>query len=539
VHRTRLGIAALSAVAALGLAACGSNEPTTDTSGGSPASGTAGGPAGTLVVDKSFDLKTLDPARLYEPTGLIIARAIYDTLLTFPAGDVTRTEPLIASDMQQSDDAKTYTFTIRDDAKFADGAPVTAKDVVFSLRRVKHVKGSPSFLLDGVSISSPDPKTVVLESETPNAAIPAIAANPALGIVQEKVVRANGGDDSPQAAKKDKAEKFLNTTSAGSGPYELERFSTTTQTSMKANAGYWGEAKPGYKRIIVRNVAAPEQKLNVQRGDSQLALDLSGDQVAGLEKTLQVQTTPSPNVVFLLANASPKVSAVTSKPEFREAMRKAIDYPRFVELGGRGATQAAGIIPSMFIGALDEGDAPEQDADAAKAAVEEGGLAGKAVKLEYPSDLTLNGLSFAPLAQRIQADLEAVGLKIELAPAPVATALESYRAGKEELGLWYWGPDYPDPADYLVFTPGQLVGLRANWQKGADPELEDLAKQAAATIGDERAPLYQDLQRKLNETSPFVPLMQPPSNLVAAKGVEGLTFNPTWTVDLAALRGGG
>ena len=39
-------------------------------------------------------------------------------------------------------------------------------------------------------------------------------------------------------------------------------------------------------------------------------------------------------------------------------------------------------------------------------------------------------------------------------------------------GLSLWGPDYPDPADYLAFTPGQLVGLRAGWPKGSDAAIE-------------------------------------------------------------------
>ena len=45
-------------------------------------------------------------------------------------------------------------------------------------------------------------------------------------------------------------------------------------------------------------------------------------------------------------------------------------------------------------------------------------------------------------------------------------------------GLSLWGPDYPDPADYLAFTPGQLVGLRAGWPKGSDPAIEALAAKA-------------------------------------------------------------
>ena len=58
------------------------------------------------------------------------------------------------------------------------------------------------------------------------------------------------------------------------------------------------------------------------------------------------------------------------------------------------------------------------------------------------------------------------GFNIDLAGSPVGTWLQKYRDGKMAFGLSLWGDDYPDPADYLVFTPGQLVGLRAGWPKG-------------------------------------------------------------------------
>ena len=76
-------------------------------------------------------------------------------------------------------------------------------------------------------------------------------------------------------------------------------------------------------------------------------------------------------------------------------------------------------------------------------------------------------------------------------------ALDGYRAGKEEMGLWEWGPDFPDPSDYLNFLPGALVGLRAGWATGADATLEALGKQAASTTTDDaRAPLYSRSRRR-------------------------------------------
>ena len=63
---------------------------------------------------------------------------------------------------------------------------------------------------------------------------------------------------------------------------------------------------------------------------------------------------------------------------------------------------------------------------------------------------------------------------MELARRPSPRLLDNYRNGKEEMGLWYWGPDYPGPDDYLAFLPGSLAANRANWGAGADKALEAL-----------------------------------------------------------------
>src|SRR5206468_8601715 len=136
------------------------------------------------------------------------------------------------------------------------------------------------------------------------------------------------------------------------------------------------------------------------------------------------------------------------------------------------------------------------------------GVGNQKITLEYPSDLTINGVPFASLAQKVQANLQAAGFKIELAGSPVGTWLQKYRDGKMAFGLSLWGPDYPDPADYLAFTPGQLVGVRAGWPAGSDAGIEKLAAQAQVTTATTAgAKIYQQSQLGLNGRAPFVPVL--------------------------------
>src|SRR6266568_1354623 len=248
----------------------------------------------SLVVETAFVLKTLDPARMFEPTGLMIDHVLYDTLLTYKGSDVTTPVPDLATSYTASPDAKTYTFTLRKGVTFANGDPVTAADVVFSLMRTKNIEGNPSFLMAGITATSPNADTVVLTSTTPNTAIPAILTNPALAIVDAKKVQAAGGSDGSGAAKSDKAETALNTTSEGSGPYTLTSYSTTTQVVLTANPGYWGP-KPKYGKIVIRNVEASVQKLDVLKGESQIAVDLSPTQAQGMSG-VQIVNGASPNL---------------------------------------------------------------------------------------------------------------------------------------------------------------------------------------------------------------------------------------------------
>jgi peptide/nickel transport system substrate-binding protein len=189
----------------------------------------------------------------------------------------------------------------------------------------------------------------------------------------------------------------------------------------------------------------------------------------------------------------------------------------------------------MFLGALGQ-PTLKYDLAKAKAELKASGLQNPSVKLEYPSDITSNGLSFGVMAQKVKSDLAAVGIDVELAGSPVATSLNTYRDGTEELGLWYWGPDYPDPNDYLVFLPGQTVGLRAGWAAGSLPALEALGKKAGATANPAaRAKMFQQIGTELNAKGPFYPLVQPGQVVASSSNLTNTTFNVVYWIDVTAV----
>src|SRR5437667_12668385 len=156
----------LLAAAALATAAGASGATTTR---GASRSSSA---SATLVVDRSFGIKTADPQRAFEPTAAIVDRGIYDTFFTYKGGDLAHPRPLLVQSWSASRDAKTFVFRLRRNVHFADGTPLTSADAVFSFNRLINLKGNPSFLLDGVTVSKRGKYAVVLHSKTPNAALP-------------------------------------------------------------------------------------------------------------------------------------------------------------------------------------------------------------------------------------------------------------------------------------------------------------------------------------------------------------------------------
>jgi peptide/nickel transport system substrate-binding protein len=498
-------------------------------------------PTQTLVVDRSFEIKTADPQRAFEPTAAIVDRGIYDTLFTYKGDDLAHPRPQLVQSWKVSGGAKIFTFNLRRSVHFADGTPLTAADVVFSFNRLINLKGNPSFLLDGVSVSSRGKYTVVLRSKTPNAALPSILTNTSLGVVNSKLVRKHGGTSAVGADTNDKAERWLNSAAsrgAGSGPYLLQRYSTTSQITLVPNPRYWGANKAKFKTVVVRNMIAPTQLINIQRGKREVAIDLSSDQAATIKgnKRLNVSTRPSTWVFFLLMNNNASVSAVTANKQWQTAVRYALDYRSIVNIGGPGAIQAPGIIPSMFLGALPRAEAVKQNLTRARTALNASGFASRTITLEFPSDLTINGVPFTSLAQRVQSNLQAAGFHVELAGSTVGTWLQKYRDGKMAFGLSLWGPDYPDPLDYLAFMPGELVGTRAGWPVGSDATIERLAAKARTTSKSAaRQTVYRQIQRRLNAVGPFIPLLQPVQVFVSTKDLKGAVFNAQYQVDVTQV----
>jgi peptide/nickel transport system substrate-binding protein len=574
-----LALAAMSACTTTGEAAPGGSETAAARS-----TGTTQPPPRPLVVETVFDHTTLDPVRTFDRSGAMLSKALYETLTTLDPDDPTKVVPGLA-EYTLSPEGKWLTMRLRKGLVFAAGTSITTDDVIFTLDRAKGLGGTAATILGTLNIVKVDDRTFTISSPGANFALPAILANPAFGILDSATVRANGGAIGPG----DSAASYFATHSAGSGPYLLAGVSARGDLTLDANPRWAGEA-PAFPKVVVRNVKPQEQFADVVSGAADVALDLSPMQAAAVASRPQatpvtVTTMRSSTLAFLMLGRNTAVNAWTANRDFAEAVRLGIDR-KALGLAAGDAMPAAGLIPAGIDGALEAGVVPttppaptadpgststapapsptdpsagsstpggtpsppptvgttelplvpERDLPAAKAALKRSGYKGQPIPLSYAADLPMQGIPPATLAGVVKKQLAEVGITVALAPKPAAQALAEHRGGRSTLSIWSWSPDYPDPENYLAFAPGELVGARAAWARGADPGIDDLTAAARASIGEDRASAYAAWQLAMNERSPFVPLIQPSTHFASVERVHELPGNPVWTLDLARVR---
>ncbi len=490
----------------------------------------------SLVIGIAENTTSLDPARGFEPEGGIIEKAAYDTLVTFPPDNVTMIIPKLATKWVISSDGLTYTFTLKDGIVFSTGNPMTADDVVFSWNRLIGVKGTPSFLASTIaSVKASNSTTVVLTLNAPDPAILAKLVYPAFAVTDSKTIMANGGTTDAN----DKAESWLDNNSVGTGPYILTKWDKNNQTVLVKNPKYNGPA-PAFDQVILKDIPeAASQKQALVAGDIDLAYDLTPDQSASVKSNsdLKLYEGVSNTVFFLIMNQDKTIGGPVSDPKVQKAIRLAIDYAGLLKLTGGSAVTPASVIPVGFADALDSSKALKQDLAGAKKLLADAGQdKGFEITLEYP-DFTYQGVNIGTTAQKIQADLKAIGITATLKPGSVQVALANYRDGKSQMALWFWGPDYIDPLDYVEFGPEGVVGKRANWTDSiADSTIKGLRdKLKVETAATKRADLFAQFQTYLQGISPYAPIVQPGIQIGYRADLKGFAYNAQWGIDPATF----
>jgi peptide/nickel transport system substrate-binding protein len=528
-------------VLSLLLSACGTATVAPAAEG--PAAEAPAAPSGEITRENTLvyavdatDLITLDPGVAYEFSGIEITGNIYETLVTFEPGGTGELQPSLAEswDVAEDGDMWKLTFQLNPAAKFASGNPVTAEDFVFSWGRAIDINKSPAFLLTDVCGMTKENMTAVdattLELKIPSAISPAVCLSvlsfSTAAVVEKALVEPNLGSDM--------GESWLNDNSAGSGQYVLSAWDRTVSITLDANPTYWGDEKPVLQRVIFQNT--PELanlQAAIETGDADIVQGLGSEQAAALEGNPDITLVKGLTTILAYVGLN-ATEPPLDNPDVREAIRYAINYDDIITLLGGNGELVQEIIPIGFAGHT--GSTPfTQDVDKAKELLAAAGVAeGTEINFLVSTGTAPGGIEWSVIATKIQADLEAVGLRVNIQQLQQSELLNIYRAQDGQMVFMNWSPDFPDPdgnaTPFANFDANSLA-WRNEWN---DPRAIELSKAAAVELDpDKRVELYGELVDYVLHNGPYVILYQPTRVFGIRNNVKGFIYDPNDTPNVS------
>ncbi|MEV8422046.1 ABC transporter substrate-binding protein [Streptomyces niveus] len=348
VTRRQLLWAGAGIGAAGALTACGGGPDGSKGAAGSGADSQPPRSGGTLKVGAlgKASSVTRDPhGTQSNESDYLILSLVHDTL-TVP-GDKPNTAPRLAASWKPSADLKTWRFVIADGAKFHDGTPVTADDVVWSLKRLRATPAGAS-RLPGIKpggITAEDPRTVVLVSDYANAELPLLTR------LTTFVLKKGTKDDQLADAP-------------GTGPFKLEWFRDGNARLVRNDDWYGGKVL--LDAIEVRIFESPQAMSNaLLAGQIDVASNVGAVAARTAETRGDVQILRRPNDM-----AMPIVMRTAdgpfADPRVREALRLTVDRDAMV----KQVLSGYGTVANDILGTGDPKfakDIPQRGRDLAKA----------------------------------------------------------------------------------------------------------------------------------------------------------------------------
>lgn len=498
----------------------------------------AGSAQNTIVYLKNIDdVISMDPAQAYEFSAWLAVHSVYDTLVKFEGQNLTDLKPGLAEkwDTKDAGDHWELTFTLRDGVKFASGNPLTSEDVVYSFQRAINLNKSPAFLWTSTggltvdSITAPDAKTVVLKM--PKTSSPVEFLNvltaPPMSIVDSKEVKTH---EAQVEGKPDYGNTWLSANSAGSGPYVLDHWTKSVEFLLKANPN--AAVQPKTANILVRHVPeAANQQSQLEKGDADIAHDLTPEQIASLKGNSAVTTMQAGNLQIFYMAMNVKLKPLDN-PKVREAIRYAIDYTGITdELLSGNAQVLQTVIPDGLLGANPE-QIFKRDVEKAKSLLQEAGVGPFTVDLLTPTG-NMGIVPLGDLDAKLQADLAEIGVTLNIQQQQESELLATYRASKGPIILERWGPDYPDPntnaSPFGDITAGSIA-KRVNWED--KQSIDMVAKAKLESDSAKRVAEYKDLTDYIAHNGPYAILFQPKQLFAVRSNVTGFAWNPMGYADL-------
>lgn len=496
---TRLSILALALTAGLLLGSCSGGG--TDKGGGAEAGDPVAGGSLTVGVVGGSVKDTLDAhVPVTHPDQARVVQ-LYSTLVDY--SPEREFQMALAESVEPSDEARTWTVTLRDGLTFSDGSPITSADVVASIRRITDPddpKAGATALasLDRDGISTPDARTAVFTFTEPTITFIDSLAEYSTGIVP--------ADYDPSAP-------------VSSGPFKLESFEPGTQSRFTRNEHYFREGEPYLDEVTLINFPDDTARVNALLGGQVDVID-----ALPLGQTSVIESNPSFHVLESPSGSWLPFTMRVDQPPFddvrvRQAFRLIVDREQMIEqaLDGRGTV--GNDMYSPYDECTPKLPQREQDIDEAKRLLAEAGQ----------SDLTVE-LVTAPVAAGI---VEAAQVFAQQAKAAgVTVTLNRVETGEfygENYTDWTFAQDFWFTRDFLQQTTFSGFDTSPyNETHWSDPEWTKIVREARGELdGQRRCDLIAQAQEIEYNTGGYI-IWGFPSTVDAYRdGVHGFAEDPS------------
>lgn len=480
--------------------------------------------ADQLVIAKSIaNIATLDPGVNYEFVGMEILNNLYERLVMNDPQNLSKLIPGVSE--SYTIDGKMITFKLRDGQVFASGNPLKAEDVIWSLERVLQLESPTAFILEQFGwstenfrekITAPDDMTVTMEINSDLGAGLLLNVLTSYGIVDKELAMANEADG-------DFGNNWLQGNSAGSGPYSLRIWRANELIIMDANKNYrLGEAP--MKSVITRHMPEPAtQRLTLEKGDIDIAINLTGDQIEAISDNadLNVLTVPTARILYLSLNTAIEP---LGDPAVQEAIRYLINYKGMADSFLRGQVEIHQSVWPKGGWASNEANPYSYDVEKARKILADAGHAD-GFEMEFH---TFSDSPYPEIAQALQESFSQVGITLEIITAEGRVHWPKLQKAGHQIAQARWGPDYNDPHSNIDGFVRAPLPREMNW---SNPELEKKVKAAAVeTDLAVREQMYVDLQKELQSDTPFIVMYQLVNNFGMRKNVENYINGPVATM---------
>ena len=480
--------AALTAAAAMVLTACGGGSSTSNGSGGADASG---GPKGTVTAGVAYETTDYGPITT-SALGMGANWQVLEGLYRFDMSDYSVSPALAAGDPVKVSDTE-YEVSLREGAKFSDGTPVTAADVVSSYERATSEKSIyRQFFTFVDSVSAKDDTTVTITLKHP-------FANLKERFVNVRVVPSSMDEDSLKAKP------------VGSGPYKYETI-TATEITAVPNENYTGNESAKVATLKWQALKDDSARLAAAIGGT---IDVMEAVPASTQDQLKnvgwnVESKPGYGNPFMMFNTR---KAPFDKPEVRRAFLKAIDKQKLISSALDGqAVEATSFLPEANPAYKKPATDLSYDKAAATKLLSDAGVSGLEINL-----VTTDHPWVLNLVPQIKSDLEALGVKVnhtQMASSDLYSNVADVDSPTYDVILAPGDPSVfgVDPGIIISWWNGDNVWTkkRDGWQE-SDPEsfakLQSIMDEAVQLEGDAAKAKWGEAQDLLAEKTVLYPLV--------------------------------